>query len=39
MLGTSADRADESEFQVKDQVMKSIVSGQIFIAPQGSTEG
>lgn len=39
MLGTSADRADESEFQVKDQVIKSIVSGQIFVAPVSSMEG
>jgi hypothetical protein len=39
MLGASADRADESELQVKDQVIKSIVSGQIFVAPEGSTEG
>ena len=39
MLGTSADRADESELQVKDLVVKSIVSGQIFVAPNKSMEG
>lgn len=39
LLGTSADRADESELHVKDFVVKSIFSGQIYVAPINSVEG